>query len=306
MPFSDYSNLLIAIKTWRNTFVRADDSGSMPGVNQQTSIGAWEKWGVIPQSDGTFAFKSAHGRYMRADDSGSMPGVNQQTSIGAWEKWTAIENVTGSGVYSFKSAHNKYLRAGDKGEMNQQTSIGAWEKFTIQVVSDCLEVYDVVYSIDQAKIFDTQPKSLASQSLSNSSEISQSMNIQIQEQYQTKSSWSQKDGIKVGVKVSMKAKIPFVGESGIDVSTEYSHEWTSGTEETKTQTFSATLPLVVPAKSRCTARVTFHESKMDIPWKAKAAWRGVDDARSVTNIGGTWDGTSVYDIQYTVDAPVHL
>jgi len=306
MPFSEYNNLVIAIKTWRNTFLRADDSGGMPGVNQQTYVGPWEKWGVLQQGDGKFAFKSAHNKYMRAIDGNNMPGINQQTSIGDWEKWQVEETVPGSGLYWFKSAHGRFLRAGDDNNMNQQTSVGPWEKFTIQVVSDCLEVYDVVYKIDQAKIFDTQPKSLATQSMSNNSNDSQTMNVQISEQYQTKSSWSQKDGVKVGVKVGFKAGIPLLGDSSVEVSTEYSHEWTSGTEETKTQTFTATLPMVVPAKSRCSSRVTFHESKMDIPWSAKAAWRGVDDARSVTVIGGTWSGTTVYDIQYTIDSPVHL
>jgi len=275
-------------------------------VNQQTYVGPWEKWGVLPQSNGLYAFKSAHGKYMRADDSGSMPGINQQTSIGAWEQWAVIESVPGSGVYSFKSAHGRYLRAGDDGNMNQQTSIGPWEKFTIQVVSDCRSVYNVVYAIDQAKIFDTQPKSIASQSMTNNSDLKQTMNVQISQQYETKSTWSQTNGIKIGTKVSMKAGVPEIAEVSVEVSTEVSHEWTSGQEETKTQLFSATLPMDVPPKSRCSARVTFHESKMDIPWKAKAVWVGVDSADAVTDIGGTWTGTTVYDIQYTVDAPIHL
>jgi len=301
MPFSDYDGLFIAIRTWRNTFLRAEDGGQ---VNQQTFIGpAWERWGVLKQSDGKFAFKSCHNRYMRALDVGG--GINQQSFIGDCEKWQVEETVPGSGLYSFRSGLATYLRAGADDHMNQQTFVGPYEKFTIEVVSDCIEVYDMVYMIDQAKIFDTQPKSLAAQTMSNNSNNPQTMSIKISEQYQTKSSWSQSNGVKVSAKAELRAGVPIIGEAKVEVSTEYTHEWTSGTEETKTQTFTANLPMLVPAKSKCASRVTFHESKMDIPWTAKTAWKGVD-GRSVTTIGGTWSGTTVYDIQYTIDAPVTL
>jgi hypothetical protein len=173
-------------------------------------------------------------------------------------------------------------------------------------VSDCLEVYDVVYQTDLSKIFDTKPVSLASQSVSNYSDTPQTMTIQITQSYNTTSSWSQTDGITVGAKTSFQTGIPFIAEGKIEISASETHSWTSGTSETTTQTFTASVPVTCPAKSKISSRVTFHQSKMDIPWRAKAAWRAVTDQTSVTDIGGTWDGTTVYDVQYTIDAPQPL
>jgi len=302
MPFSDYNNLKIAFQTWRQTYVRADDRGSNPGVDQSSgnTIGDWEKWDVYIQSDGTVSFKGAHGKYMRADNGG---GVNQTDTIGAWEKWTPNEIVPG--VYSFKGAFG-YLRAGNDGYMNQTQTVGPWEKFTLQVVSDCLEVYDFVYAINQAVIANTQPKAIQGQTMSNNSDTPQTMSIQFSPTYQTSSTWTQTVGLTIGEKIGFKAGLPLIAEATVEISVESKHEWSSGKEIMESQQFSATLNMEVPAKSRCSSRVNFSESNLNIPWTAKAAWRGVTGANTVTQISGTWSGTSVWDVHYTIDAPVHL
>jgi len=301
MPFSENAGLLISIKTWRNTWVSADQGG---GVNQQDHCQAWENWGVSLQSDGSFAFLGSHGQYMSAMNGGVGAGINQQGHIQAWEKWRVSEPSPGQ--YNFLGAHGMYLSAWDNGNMVQQNHAQAWETFTIEVLSACEKIYDVVYTLDQTKIMNKQPKSLSGQTLVNESNDPQQMTMVISQEYSTTSSWSQTDGIKVGVKVSMEAGIPDIGKASVEVSTEVSHEFTSGAQETTTGSFSSSLPMTVPPRSSCTAVVNFTESSLDVPWKAKAQWKGMNNQLVVTTIGGTWSGTTVYDIQYTIQAPVHI
>jgi len=318
MPFSDFDNLLVSIETWRNTYLRASDiAGKILGipvvlppilypiVDQQTTVGGWEKWGVVPRPNGKYAFKGAHNKYMRADS--NTPEVTQTDTIQAWEEWEVTEDASGSTpVYSFKSAHGLYLRASEEGPMTQTKSVSTWEKFTVEVVGEFLGIFDMSYDLEQAKKWNDHPKTLISQTLTNHGDIAQQMTVQINEQYAVKNSFGQKVGAKVSCKVSGGAKVPFVADGKVEVTAEVSAEFSFGQEITKTHTFVATIPFTAPPRSQCTGKVKFHETKLNVPWKAKAAWKGVDDKRYLSDIGGVWDGTCVYDISYTVEKPVLL
>jgi hypothetical protein len=89
MPFSDYNNLLIAFRSWKNTYLRSGHNDEKK-VTQSTDLENDEKWTVLAQSDGSFAFKSSHNWYLRADDN-TNKGINQGKSLEGWEKWTVEE-----------------------------------------------------------------------------------------------------------------------------------------------------------------------------------------------------------------------
>jgi len=300
---SDFFGLQVAIRSFHGTYFRAHPGGEGAGLDLQTQVGPWEKFSLEDQGNGKVAIKTAHGTFLRSHPGGEGAKVDLQTKVGPWEQYEITYSV---GIWTIKSAHGTFLRSHPGGEganVDLQTQVGPWEKYTFEVVSEALEVFDVVYALDHAKILATVPKSIASQTMTNNSELEQSMTVQINQTLTTKFSWSQKDGVKVGLKTTLKTGIPFLAEGKVEISAEYSHEWTSGSEESKSSSFTASLPMKVPAMSRQTARVTYHESNMEVPWKAKCSWKGTT---AVKEIAGVWGGVSVHDVQATIDAAVKL
>jgi len=316
MPFVDFVDLLISIKTKNGTFICAQDNGT---VDTQKQVGPWEKWSVISHNDGRFSFKSAHGKYLRAEPvrigipTDKIPSpflvepiakVDQADKIDFWEKFEVVDH--GNDVYSFKTHHGTYLRGDDDRKVScHDHSIKEREKFTVEVVSECLEVYDVKYNLNHHQILSTIPKSIGTQTVSNSSDIQQSMSISISQQYSTKHSFTQTYGLKLGVKATGEIGIPFVANGKIEISAEISGSWTIGEEETVTKTFQATLPLLVPPHSRISSRVTFNESSMYVDWTAKASWSGMS-GKVAKDISGVWRGVTLSDVHYTVDSAVRI
>jgi hypothetical protein len=145
----------IASAQFPNVVLRMDGSGVTPStgsggvVNCQFGVGAWEKFRLEPQSDGTTAIASVQfpDVYLRMDGSGvtkfSAPGggiVNCQFNAGPWEKFRleshgstiAIASAQFPGVYLRMdgSGVTKFTAPGG-GIVNCQFGVGAWEKFNL-------------------------------------------------------------------------------------------------------------------------------------------------------------------------------
>jgi hypothetical protein len=69
--------------------VTAESAGAKPLIANRSAIGAWEKFRLITNTDGTVSLQSnANGRYVTAENAGAQPLIANRTAIGAWEKFT--------------------------------------------------------------------------------------------------------------------------------------------------------------------------------------------------------------------------
>ena len=125
-----YDGETIALRTVHGRYVRAGNSGEGWRVNQQTSIGSWERF-VVECDSAQASLRSAHGRYVRAGDTNGY-AVDQQTYSGPWEQLTPV--LQDDGTWAFSTVHDRFLRAGGSNQswtLDQQTYVGPWEKFTV-------------------------------------------------------------------------------------------------------------------------------------------------------------------------------
>ena len=72
-------------------YVCAENAGAAPLVANRASVGAWETFARVANSDGSVSFRAqANGRYVVAENAGAAALVANRTSIGAWEKFDLV------------------------------------------------------------------------------------------------------------------------------------------------------------------------------------------------------------------------
>jgi hypothetical protein len=71
--------------------VTADNAGAWPLIANRTTIGAWERFQLIKNADGSISLRAgANGRYVSAASGGNQPLIADRTAIGQWEMFDSI------------------------------------------------------------------------------------------------------------------------------------------------------------------------------------------------------------------------
>lgn len=78
------------LKTHPGRYLQALGSSSGWDVKQQSHIGSYEQFDVIPQQNGKVALKTHHNRYLQGKSGSSNWDVRQQPRIGSYEQFTPI------------------------------------------------------------------------------------------------------------------------------------------------------------------------------------------------------------------------
>jgi beta-glucosidase len=117
-----------------NDIVTADNAGASPLIANRTTVGLWESFDLINNSDGSVSFRAhANGDIVTADNAGASPLIANRTAIGQWEEFDLINNSDGS--VSFRShADNDIVTADNAGAsalIANRTAIGPWEEFDL-------------------------------------------------------------------------------------------------------------------------------------------------------------------------------
>lgn len=118
-----------------NQYVCADTDGRSPLIANRTSVGDWESFWIVEQSDGTVGLLAkANFEYACADSGGSSPLIANRTAVGGdWEKYTVID--IGGGYTIFRAAANDQYVCADTGGSDpliaNRAAYGDWESFII-------------------------------------------------------------------------------------------------------------------------------------------------------------------------------
>jgi hypothetical protein len=126
-----------AVSLWAHAngdIVTADNAGASPLIANRTSVGNWETFDLINNSDGSVSLRAhANGDIVTADNAGASPLIANRTSIGPWEEFDLINNSDGS--VSFRAHANGDIvtadNAGASALIANRTSVGPWESFDL-------------------------------------------------------------------------------------------------------------------------------------------------------------------------------
>ena len=94
------------------------------------TIGAWERFAVVVNADGSVSFKAlVNGRYVTADNAGASALIANRTSIGAWERF---DEYLPPALVSLRAANGLYVTAENGGALPliaNRSAVGPWESF---------------------------------------------------------------------------------------------------------------------------------------------------------------------------------
>ncbi|KAL2630042.1 hypothetical protein R1flu_014728 [Riccia fluitans] len=195
-----------------------------------------------------------------------------------------------------------------------QIQTGPWERFTIDVVQEVDRVVDLQYDIDNAKTLRTSTiNNLGIQTCTDKSDTEQTMSIIIHVQYTKNYLWTLTTGLKVGTKIGSKlgtkTGVPFIGDYNrrVNVSTEITREASSEfvleKGVTKKVASAGYVPLRVPPSRSLSAKASFQESMLEVPWTAKMVFVGTLVTRIIS---GVWKRSSIHNVTYSIEPPVKL
>jgi exonuclease III len=136
----------IALKSYHNTYIKAESNGGDVVNSTATAVGPWEQFHVLNndadptvlKSGDVIQLRTGKGYFITAEPNGGM--VADRTGNGSWEDFILINHTDPTGplesgdVVTLKSAHNTYVVSEpDADVLNDRTAIGAWEKFTVTI-----------------------------------------------------------------------------------------------------------------------------------------------------------------------------
>jgi len=160
-----------------------------------------------------------------------------------------------------------------------------------------MKIVSIDYQLDAAKILNSSPMLLASQTLRNHTGQKQSMKFTVNQEVTNESTFNNTAGISVTVGTTFSAKVPMMGDSEISMSAtaSYEHSW-GGSKSTK-QSWSQEFPVEVDANKTVKAKAIVKKVVMDVPYVAtlKSSATG-----KVAYVRGVWKGTHTYDIDQTI------
>lgn len=156
-----------------------------------------------------------------------------------------------------------------------------------------LEFVGIEYDLKKAVIRSVQPKGIFSQEGSNDNDKeNQSQSMSISETTEQQSTFETEAGLEIGVTTSFSCGVPVLAEGKVEVSAKVHTNLKWGSTNTTTQSWQATVNLVIPPRSKMRVIATVTQTLMDVPftvtWKSKLG-------KKITN-KGTFTGLSSSDL----------
>ncbi|CAK6979875.1 serine protease 27-like [Scomber scombrus] len=167
-------------------------------------------------------------------------------------------------------------------------------------------ISDVRYKINQAKRFQHPPEAMSESTVINNQcrEVEKTSLISIT--YGEEKRWDTSIAISAGVRASISAGIPFIGETGIEVSTEVTNTFSRGTTLKVSKNLAVDVEVTVPPNHSCSVRVVGHRYSANIPYTARLTRTYRNGKTRSTTITGVYKGVNVVDFKSVVDRCVPI
>jgi len=128
------------------------------------------------------------------------------------------------------------------------------------------KISNVKYDLSAALTSQNPPLTTGTISLINDTNSSNSCSNSVSVATAESSNWSAKLGLKVGVKASFEAGIPFFGAGKVEVSAEVSTEYAWGGSSSTTKTLQETVSANVPAQSKVNCTYSIVQNQITVPY----------------------------------------
>ncbi|XP_062294396.1 natterin-3-like [Scomber scombrus] len=167
-------------------------------------------------------------------------------------------------------------------------------------------ISDVRYKIDAAERFQHPPEIMGTSTIINNECRDVTKTSTISNTYEEEKRWDTSTAISAGVTASISAGIPLIGETGIEVSTEVTNTFSSGTTLKVSKNLAVTVEVPVPPNHSCAVSVVGHRYSANIPYTARLTRIYRNGKTRSTTITGVYKGVNVVDFKSVVDRCVPI
>jgi len=118
-----------------NAYVTAENAGASPLIANRGAVGPWERFDMVPLSDGNIALLAlTNNRFVTAGSNGDGQLIANRTAAGIAEDFQVIGNADGS-VSLMATVNRKYVTAESGGNAPLNASrpiVGLWQEFDLR------------------------------------------------------------------------------------------------------------------------------------------------------------------------------
>ncbi|XP_047961724.1 uncharacterized protein LOC125206517 [Salvia hispanica] len=198
-----------------------------------------------------------------------------------------------------------FINSGDGFTDSLQASAATITKEAIlQVQESVLErkIYNVMYQMEYARIFDEVPYLAGSATLVNDKDEEASMEVSVTYQDEKSYSFTRSLSLTAGVSASMQAGLPFIEQATITVSYEINGTFQWDTTTTNTTSVTATGTVTVPGKSTVTVDYVGTRGTCSVPYYYTQEDKSSLDGQTVYTdlVDGIYTGVNYYNFNFHV------
>jgi len=160
-----------------------------------------------------------------------------------------------------------------------------------------VDITNIQYDLKNARYLSQDPFPVYDAELTNPSDRESTLTIGGAFSSTVTSGWSDSLAIKVGVKTSFKAGIPFVGKGGVELSFETTNTYTWNGSDSETQSFSWSAPISVGPWEKGVVVVSGTSSRIRVPYTFTGEVTFKSGKKFTKTIEGIYEGRNGHSVR---------
>lgn len=184
----------------------------------------------------------------------------------------------------------------------QQAWIGLENQFTVSLAAvGAVSIENVKYDLEHATKHEPIAMIGTTHNISNPSSATISQNISYSIKEYSEATWNNALGVEVGISAKFKVGVPGIVdiETGITVTSEYTHEWGGTTGNERVVTHSTNVE--VPPHRNVKAKIVYWQCELDVPFTYDQVWTDITGTIQKVSKRGIYNGLSGYGAEVKTD-----
>ncbi|XP_026198604.1 natterin-3-like [Anabas testudineus] len=163
------------------------------------------------------------------------------------------------------------------------------------------QISDVKFKTDGAKIRKSPPQTIRESTVTNNQCRPVKKTVTLSTTSQVSQSWNINFSTAMGIKTSFSAQIPLITSTHIELSASATFQYTKGTTQTESTTHSVNVECTVPPNHSGKVRMVVHKYEGNIPFTARLTRTYRNGQIKWASISGTYKGVQIGDVQGVLD-----
>merc|ERR1712071_647744 len=125
---------------------------------------------------------------------------------------------------------------------------------------------DIKYDVKNGKITPMKPTAVGKKTITNSGSATQSLSLEVSEEFSETMSFSHSAGVSVTVGATFSIGVPLVAEAEISTEVSASYDFSYGTEKSVTKSMSADFACNGPPQKKTVCKALLIKDKVTVPY----------------------------------------